>query len=298
MIRVDPYFLYQVGAAIRPLITVKSSWTKAQLRGRLFAAEHWIDSLINNSVYKLPLSWSSGNSLLQTVRRLETEYKDLTDKKLEEAVGWLDSYLVESEATTFQTVLAAELQMGMVYVVQPKGGYDLMQLTEYGLAIYPKQLSEKVPEAIPDAKDAARCIAFDLPTAAAFHLHRLHELVLRRYYDTVTKGKERPEKRNIGAYIDALKGAGFKDQKVFGALAGLKNFHRNPVLHPDDRLQDIEEAIALLGSINTVITYMLKAISPGPLTLTPPPSDNETKAIEDQTAQASDATAGDSTDAV
>ena len=279
MIRVDPYFLYQVGAAIRPLIAVRPEWTKNQLRGRLLTAEHWVDTLINNSVYKLPTSWPSGDALLKTIRRLQGEYENLPEDKQSEPIDWIDYYLVESQSQAFQTVLAAELQLGMVYLVQPKGGYDLMQLTEQGMAIFPKALGQKVPEAISDAKEAARCIAFDLPTAAAFHLHRLHELVLRRYYDTVTNGKERPEKRNIGAYIDALKGAGFKDQKVFGALSGLKNFHRNPVLHPDDRLEDIEEAIALLGNINTVVIYMLKALPPEPLQLTAPPA-NETQALE------------------
>lgn len=281
MIRVDPYFLYQVGAAIRPLVAVTPEWTKNQLRGRLLTAEHWVDTLINNSVYKLPTSWASGDALLKTIRRLQGEYENLPEDHLSEPIDWIDHYLVESQSQTFQTVLAAELQLGMVYLVQPKGGYDLMQLTEQGTAIFPRELAQKVPEAIPDAKEAARCIAFDLPTAAAFHLHRLHELVLRRYYDTVTKGKGRPEKRNIGAYIDALKGAGFKDQKVFGALSGLKNFHRNPVLHPDDRLEDIEEAIALLGNINTVIMYMLKALPPEPLQLTAPPA-NETQALENK----------------
>lgn len=38
------------------------------------------------------------------------------------------------------------------------------------------------------------------------------------------------ELRNIEA-----KNYGYKDKKVLSALAGLKNFHRNPVVHPDDR---------------------------------------------------------------
>jgi hypothetical protein len=96
----------------------------------------------------------------------------------------------------------------------------------------------------------------------------VNELVLRRYYDTVTNDTPRPVNRNIGAYIDAMKNAQFKDQKIFGALAALKDFHRNPVLHPDDRLESIEEAIALLGVVNTVIAYMLIAIRPAPLELT------------------------------
>jgi len=283
MIRVDAYFLYQVGAAIRPLTNVASGWTKNQLRQRLWTAEHWLDTLLNRSVYKLQTSWAGGNTLLTTTRRILDEYKKLDDAALNVMIEWLDSYLVGSQATAFETVLSAELQWGQLYLVEPKGGYDLNKLTENGIVIFPSQLAEKVPEAITDAKEAARCIAFALPTAAAFHLHRLHELVLRRYYDIVTGGNPRPINRNIGAYIDAMKNNQFKDPKVFSALANLKDFHRNPVLHPDDRLEDVEEAIALLGSINTVIIYMLKALPPDPFKLIASPSQNETPALEDKT---------------
>jgi hypothetical protein len=70
-----------------------------------------------------------------------------------------------------------------------------------------------------------------------------------------------------------MRAAQVGDRKVFSALAGLKDFHRNPVLHPDDRLDDVEEVLALLGSINTVITYMLKAIQPAPPELTQAPKE-------------------------
>jgi len=286
MIRLDGNFLYQVGAALHPLQSINQNWTKGQTWLALLSAENWLDSLLNRSVYRLQTSWASGNQLLSTMRAISEEYGK-PETKNDENTPWVDSYRLSSQAKTFETILTAELQLGQMYLVEPKGGFDLNQLTEIGTTIFPNALTARVPETLHDAKAAARCIAFNLPTAAAFHLHRLQELVLRRYYDTVTNGKPRPEKRNIGAYIDALKNAGFKDQKVFGALAGLKNFHRNPVLHPDDRLEDIEEALALLGNINTVLTYMLKALPPEPLKLTAPPA-NETQALEDKTQQASD----------
>lgn len=280
MIRVDPYFLYQVGAAIRPLIGVSANWTKAQITSKLWAAEDWLDALINRSVYSLQTSHASGIELLGTVKRILKKYSIEDDaQSIEDEVDYVDAYLLQSQAQKFENVLAAELQWGQLYLVEPKGGYDLNQLTSNGLAIFPPSLSEKVPEAIQDAIEAARCIAFALPTAAAFHLHRVNELVLRSYYDTVTGGAPRPVNRNIGAYIDAMKNAQFKDQKIFGALAALKDFHRNPVLHPDHHIETVEEAIALLGVVNTVITYMLGTIRPAPLELTSPLG-NEQEAIE------------------
>jgi len=273
MIRVDPYFLYQVGAAIRPLLNIEEGITKIELRYLLWPADNWLDALLNRSVYRLQTCRASGAELLGEVRRVLDDYKSEGDQLVGD-VHYFDCYILRSHAQKFENILAAELQWGQLYLVEPKGGYDLTQLTSNGIVIFPSALQEKVPEALQDALEAARCIAFALPTAAAFHLHRVNELVLRRYYDTVTNDAPRPVNRNIGAYIDAMKNAQFKDQKIFGALAALKDFHRNPVLHPDDRLESIEDAIALLGVVNTVIAYMLMAIRPTPLELTPSPSND------------------------
>lgn len=280
VIKIDGYYLYQIGAAIRPLVDLKESCTKKDMVTAIWGAEYYLDGLLNRSVYKLYLCRNIGNELLAEVKKigesLAVEY-DSTEE-----ANWFDRYSITTKAKQFETVLGAELQYGQLFLVQPKGGYDLEQLTSQGQVIFPAGLIEKIPEAINDAQEAARCIAFALPTAAAFHLHRLAEIVLRIYYDTVTNGAPRPEKRNIESYIDAMKNAQFKDQKVFGALASLKNFHRNPVLHPDDRLEDIEEAIALLGVVNTLITYMLGAIKPAPLELVPSPANEEQAAITDK----------------
>lgn len=265
MIRIDANFIYKLGASIHPIQNIPLDATKRLVLKRLLGADDWLDTLLHKSVFQLTTSLTKGNELHQTVKRIYDSLP-VEGAEMDATLDWVDHYLLTTQARDFETILAAELQWGQLFLVLPKGGYELHQLTENGIVIFPSALAEKVPEAIQDANEAARCIAFELPTAAAFHLHRLHELVLRRYYDTVTEGKERPEHRNIGAYMSAMDNAGVKDKKVFSALAGLKNFHRNPVLHPDDRLDDVEEVLALLGIINTVITYMLKTIQPPPPT--------------------------------
>jgi hypothetical protein len=270
MIRIDANFIYKLGASIHPVQYIRPNATKRQVLGHLVGVSEWLDILLNKSVFRLVTSRIKGSELHQTVKRI-CDSLPAEGPEMEDTLDWLDHHLLTNQARDFETILAAELQWGQLFLVQPKGGYELHQLTENGTVIFPSTLAEKVPEAVQDATEAARCIAFELPTAAAFHLHRVHELVLRRYYDTVTGGKTRPEKRNIGAYISAMKAAQVGDKKVFSALAGLKDFHRNPVLHPDDHLDDVEEVLALLGNINTVITYMLKAIQPPSPESTQPP---------------------------
>lgn len=152
MIRIDGNFLYQLGAEIRPLQSIHQNMTKNQVWMTLWNAETWLDALLNRSVYRLQTSWASGIALLNTIRRIKEEYgkEDITN---DQKATWYDCHRISSEAKTFETILSAELQLGQLYLVEPKGGYDLNQLTDNGIVIFPRGLAEKVPEAIGDAKE-------------------------------------------------------------------------------------------------------------------------------------------------
>lgn len=290
MIRIDPYFFYQVGAAVRPLKGITAKTTRFHLMMMVWTAESWLETLVRQDVVRLKTCVPKARDLLQITRNLDTT---ISKEAEAEEDGWNKEiahthvYTVTSAAEAFETLLSGEMQFADLYYVTKKGGFDTTELTENGIVVFPKDLISKFPEAIQDAKEAARCIAFELPTAAAFHLHRINEMVLGRYYDAVTGGKERPERPTVRKYIDAMKGYQVGDSKIIGALSTLNNLHRNPVLHPEQRLDSVEDAIALLGQIHTTVTHMLKALPEAPLTLTPPPA-NEKQAIEDKRNSAAD----------
>jgi hypothetical protein len=127
-------------------------------------------------------------------------------------------------------------------------------------AFFPADLSPKVPEAIDDFQQATKCLAFELPTACGFHLHRGTESVLHRYWDAVTGGKDRPRNRNIGDYLAALDQQNLGDARLKSSLRDLKDLHRNPLIHPEHSLKSVDDAISLFGIVRTVVTEMLKAI--------------------------------------
>ena len=130
-----------------------------------------------------------------------------------------------------------------------------------------------MPEAIPDLREAGKCLAFELPNATAFHLHRANESVLRRYFEVSAKGITAPKTRNMGDYLKLLDEVDGADKKVIASLRDLKDLHRNPLAHPEDSLESIDEAIALLGAIQAVMVHMLKSLSPNPrMLLSPIPS--------------------------
>lgn len=268
--RLDGNFLYQVGAAIKPLTTMQAGVTTVgEFRARLWQADPWVRSMLAQNLVPLKACMAKGYGLLGAMDATVAELNKVEFGKLGEVAGVIQVYNIINQATEFQTTLTAELSVADIYAVQKKGGFDITELAENGLAIFPSALPTKVPDTIRDAKQAARCIAFELPTAAAFHLHLVLERVLRRFYDIKTVNKAHPEKRSLTAYIDAMKGHGVKDEKpLFSSLADIAKFHRNPVLHPDDALENTEEAIALLGTIRSPLTYMLKKLPEPQLELT------------------------------
>ncbi len=118
----------------------------------------------------------------------------------------------------------------------------------------------KVPAAIKDVQESTKCIAFELPSAAAFHLHRANEATLAAYFDVVSGGAKPPRQKTMGAYLKRMRDLGVGHAKVLAALDQLRDLHRNPVMHPQDFLKDTDEAISLMGAIRAAMTEMLKVI--------------------------------------
>jgi hypothetical protein len=265
MQRVDGNYLYTVGAQIHPIAMFsgysnepgKPGTTMAEAHFPLLIAEGAIDPLLSRSVFRLKTSVQAGHALLATIRRVVQEIQDEQDKS--KTLGYYDIYLLTSQLTTFEAVLAAELALLPLYVVTQKAGFDTSILIDNGAQCFPAELMFKVPDAMPDLQQATKCIAFEVPTAAGFHLHRANEAVLRKYWDAVTDGAKRPKSRNMGDYLVEMDKRNVGNDKVKAALRHLKDFHRNPLIHPEDVLTT-DEAIALMNSVHTVLVQMLREI--------------------------------------
>lgn len=264
MQRVDGFYLYQVGGQIHPLSEIQAhafsghATTLGEARLAIYVAEAALETLITRSVFRLKTSYQPGNTLLGAIRQLKTKIEAATD--LTQPVDWLDVFPITNAMTAFEAVLGAELALMPLYVVLPKAGFDTAVLIDAGGRCFPDEIWTKVPDAIPDLMQGTRSIAFELFTAAGFHLHRANEAVLRRYWDAVTNGATRPASRNMGDYLAEMNKRGVGDVKVMAALKDLKDLHRNPLIHPEHSLETADEAIALMNGVHTVLVYMLKEI--------------------------------------
>ncbi len=159
-----------------------------------------------------------------------------------------------SAAWTFDQALALELGRAPIFYVTAKGIYDTRRLIQAAEAVY-EGYGHRLPQAaIDDTREAGRCLAFTLPTAAGFHISRATEAVIKEYMRSLGCSGPRDRQRNWGRYIEALK-AKKSNEKIIHHLEQLKDLHRNPISHPDATLT-MTEALALWALCVSVIQAM------------------------------------------
>ncbi len=83
---------------------------------------------------------------------------------------------------------------------------------------------------------------------------------MRAYWDSVTERAERPNENNMGVYLRELNRKGAGKQSVRDHLKSIKDFHRSPLMHPEQSLETVDEALDLLAAIRSSIGYMLAEI--------------------------------------
>jgi len=231
----------------------------------LFGVEQLIDAIYNQSIYRGALRTSRALALqLLTTIKAYTDKVDFTLK-----LTAVELWKFRNDRDQFRTAFTAELGTLPTFFVTQKEGFDTVSLLEWGENLFPQTLSQKVPEALFDARSACKALAFELGTASGFHIFRVTEAVLRRYYSEVSGGKAAPKVRTIGIYTRAMRDGKVGDPMVIAALEQIRDLHRNPLIHPEAVLTT-DEAVSVLGIARSVIGAMLKALPDTPVTTSTP----------------------------
>lgn len=155
--------------------------------------------------------------------------------------------------------LEAEMRATQAYMLVPKR-VDVSRLIEDPASLFAPGVFEKLPEiARYDIVEAARCIAFELPTAAAFHLMRATEAVLRVFYISVVRRGRRA--RMWGEILTDLrkKCAGKAHAVLLNHLDHIRQAFRNPTQHPDARY-DIHEVQDLWSLVVDAVNRMAPSL--------------------------------------
>jgi hypothetical protein len=267
MIRISLPYIFGLAAQLEPLESLPTDKPVpfGSLIVELYGAQAALTTLVESSIFApyLRASRALSQQLLKAIND-ETSQSDF-DRQVSQFSLWS----IRNAYGQYKTALLAELGALNSYFVTAKGGFDMYTLLMSGENLFPTDLASKVPEAIVDAREAAKALCYDVPTACGFHTFRATESVLRRYYTHMTGGTPQPKVRNIGVYLNALKQANKGDPKILASLKQMTDLHRNPLIHPEVILTT-DEAIATLGIAQSVITAILAVLPAQPPTTTSP----------------------------
>jgi hypothetical protein len=156
--------------------------------------------------------------------------------------------------------LGAELMGLEAYITQSKV-YDIENLINDISKLFSPKTFVKLPEiARYDLQEAGRCIAFERPTAAAFHILRGTESVLKSFYFSIVK-RNRIKKLMWGNITTDLRSK--RNAKSYliliNHLDNIRTSFRNPTQHPE-KIYDIHEVQDLLGLCIDSINRMSKTL--------------------------------------
>ena len=164
-----------------------------------------------------------------------------------------------SEAITeFEMVLEAQTPFAYTYMIEQLRGFMMPILVDGADQNFSDKTTKVINEEIKkDIREAGRCLAFELPTAAGIHMMRAFEKVLRHFYK-VSTGKE-PGTTDIYKLIrDLREHHPDTDPKILNILDQIRDLHRNPLAH--DVFLEIDEAVEIFDIAKSAITAMARKL--------------------------------------
>jgi hypothetical protein len=244
--------------AIKESVQMRDGWVY------LFDAQSKVSALMSDSVYTphLRICRSQADKLLINIKAL---LENVNIGKPDYVFTKVDEYMLESAANEFKMIFMSELTSVPSFLVSEKDNFDVNKLIEQGIGLFPRNLHSKVPEALEDAMEAGRALAFELPTGCGFHLFRVVEAVVRRYWDIASGGLSRPSLATLGNMAAEMEKQNFGEIKIVESIKQLTKLHRNPLIHPEVILS-VEEAIGIAGMSRSVVGAILAVLPDVPTT--------------------------------
>ena len=267
MQRVNEFVFYDLAIKVHSMVDLPNTPMKfGDSWWRFWEARHSIEEIYRQR----PLNFTTQAALrlYQAINvivpekweDLTVEFSSRTAEPEEPIAPWLIAEVREA-AKEFETVLRNECQLMDTYFISKKGTYSTKDLVENAHFQVPEPSRSSLPvQAVLDFDQAGKCIAFDVPTAAAFHLLRGTEALIRDYYEIIVPGPKRAgnRMRNWGAYIRLMK-AHDGDSAALSLLDHMRSVYRNPVTHPEENYTD-ERVQVLFGLCVSAVVLLVQAI--------------------------------------
>lgn len=163
---------------------------------------------------------------------------------------------VKEASYQVQTVMFSEAQEVFAHVTSDKRFPVHRLLSDVPSLMSPGTFSTLPEVARYDFGEAGRCIAFETPTAAAFHLMRATEDVLKYFYCSIVQRNR--VSLMWGPIVSDLRKQGDPPPAILlNNLDNLRTGFRNPTQHPE-KIYDVEEAQDLFALSVDAVNRMMK----------------------------------------
>lgn len=240
-----PYSFIHVGLIIRELY-VASDYTVKQV----CEEAAYLEKVLREVDFYVSVAglWN----LKRTIEKLDKE----TDKN--RLVTDMESSEIQGIMKNLENLVFSEAQTKRVYILS-ESRFNLESLLSAPAKMFEDGTFVRLPAiAQMDIQSAFRCVAFDQPTASAFHILRATEAILREYY--IHKVKRNREKIPMwGNMLDGLNKQKKRDEKLLNRLKHIKDAVRNPTAHPE-MVFTLNECQDLIGICIDVINLMSKGL--------------------------------------
>jgi len=258
MKRVNVHQFYLLGQSLQPLAGITEASIYGDCFYELWQARAGIKAMLESGVVSLHTCRAAAYELIEAVTiGVPEDFDEAIKKDQKEPINWMCYYRIAQVLKEFQVVFAAELPLVETYSVSQKGAYSTSDLIDHAEIIFSENIRSVLPaDATRDIQQAGRCIAFDVPTAAAFHILRAIEAVILEYLKIKSVGTVKPKQRTWAAYLDSLRELG-ADETIIEEIDQIREKYRNPIMHPED-VVSLDGALALFGKAQFVIYAMIE----------------------------------------
>lgn len=234
-----------LGGIKRYLRDVREGWA-VHGEGYILESIEWFLAALDE--FHLPVTRRAAWKLVEFKETVEESPADHTLTR--EEANQLAEIMDELKNT-----LMAEAEGNVAFIVTDKR-IDVNKLISDIPALMAPGVFDVLPEiAQYDFQEAGKCIAFELPTAAAFHIVRGTEGVLKQFYCSIVK-RSRAEFM-WGAMVQSLEQRKSKrpPDALLRSLDNIRVSYRNPTQHPE-KIYDIQEVQDLFGVCIDVVNRM------------------------------------------
>jgi len=251
MQRINTAYFYKLA---QQLTSLKSLEPQAKLYFDNYmiinTAQEGLRYFLHNPLIPPMTSYSTGKELLNALEKITSEAYDEN-----RVLQWSEPNEITEILGRFEISMQSDFGTRDTFIVSPKGAYSTTILAESGDAVISDSAHALVPSIKQDLHDGCRCLAFELPTAAAFHLFRAIESMVREYGHYVRKKPftDREKRNGLGGYANFLKEKTLGvDERIIFTIEQICKLHRNPTMHPEMHLSNTEIR-ATLGIIVSAI---------------------------------------------